>query len=110
MKAIRKTLFAATLMLAFASVVQAQSTAAAVATTAAADEMSAGEVRKVDKATGKMTIRHGPLKNLGMDAMTMVFRVQDPAMLDQVKAGDRISFVAAQASNQLTVTRLQKLE
>jgi Cu(I)/Ag(I) efflux system protein CusF len=107
MKAVRNTFFAATLMLAFASVVHAQSTTAVVS---AADEMSAGEVRKVDKATGKMTIRHGPLKNLGMDAMTMVFRVQDPAMLDQVKAGDRIDFVAGQPAGQLTVTRLKKQE
>nr|WP_314625022.1 copper-binding protein [uncultured Noviherbaspirillum sp.] len=98
----RNTLFAAALMLAFAPAVHAQP--------AAADEMSAGEVRKVDKAAGKMTIRHGPLKNLGMDAMTMVFRVQDPAMLDQVKAGDRIGFVAGQAGGQLTVIQLKKQE
>ena len=38
---------------------------------------------------GKLTIKHGPLENLGMDAMTMVFKVKDPAMLSQVKVGDR---------------------
>jgi len=47
--------------------------------------------------------------NLGMDAMTMVFRVKDPAMLDEVKAGDRINFIAEQPNGQLTVSRLQKL-
>ena len=75
----------------------------------AADAMSAGEVRKVDQGAGKITIRHGPLKNLGMDAMTMVFRVQDPAMLGQIKAGDRIAFLAEKPNGQLFVTRLQKL-
>jgi len=71
--------------------------------------MSTGEVKKVDQAAGKLTIKHGPLKNLGMDGMTMIFRVQDPAMLDQVKVGDRIAFVAEQPKGQLTVIRLQKL-
>ena len=65
-------------------------------------------MKKVDKSAGKMTIKHGPLQNIGMDAMTMVFRVKDPAMLDQVKAGDKISFVAEEPNGQLTVTRLEK--
>lgn len=74
----------------------------------AAGAMSTGEVRKVDKNVGKMTIRHGPLLNLGMDAMTMVFRVRDPAMLDQVGVGDKVRFVAEQPNGQLTVTRIEK--
>lgn len=78
------------------------------ATVGAADAMSTGEVRKIDKSTGKMTIKHGPLANLGMDAMTMVFRVRDKTMLDQVKVGDKISFVAEEPNGQLTVTRLEK--
>ncbi|MET0963894.1 MAG: copper-binding protein [Noviherbaspirillum sp.] len=92
-------------MLASAPVVHAQS---APAGASAADAMSTGEIRKVDKSAGKLTIRHGELKNIGMGAMTMVFRVQDPAMLDQVKAGDKVAFVAAQPNGQLTVTRLEK--
>ncbi|MBF3543261.1 copper-binding protein, partial [Burkholderia pseudomallei] len=56
--------------------------------------MSHGEVKKVDTAAGKLTIKHGPIENLGMGAMTMVFKVKDPAMLSQVKAGDTIDFVA----------------
>ena len=81
----------------------------AVAQTAPADvAMSSGEVRKIDKNVGKMTIKHGPLANLGMDAMTMVFRVKEPAMLDQVNVGDKVRFVAEQPNGQLTVTRIQK--
>jgi Cu/Ag efflux protein CusF len=106
MKPLRKAMLAAALMLASASAVLAQPAPAAPA---AADAMSSGEVKKVDQAAGKITIKHGPLKNLGMDGMTMIFRVQDPAMLEQVKAGDRIAFVAEQPKGQLTVTRLQKL-
>jgi Cu/Ag efflux protein CusF len=70
--------------------------------------MSSGEVKKIDKSAGKITIKHGPLKNLGMDGMTMVFRAKDPAMLDQVNVGDKIYFVAEKADGQLTVTRLER--
>jgi Cu/Ag efflux protein CusF len=66
-----------------------------------------GEVKKVDRDTGKVTIKHGPLTNLDMPPMTMVFRVKDPAMLEQVKAGDKISFVAEKVGGQMTVTRLE---
>lgn len=66
-----------------------------------------GEIRKVDAATGKLTIRHGPIANLDMGAMTMVFRVQDPAMLGQVKEGDRVRFTAERVSGALTVTRIE---
>ena len=78
------------------------------AETAAPDPMSVGEVKKVDNGTGKITIKHGPLRNIGMDAMTMVFRVRDPAMLGQVKAGDTIRFIAEASNGQLTVTQLEK--
>jgi Cu/Ag efflux protein CusF len=74
----------------------------------ASDAMSAGVVKKVDKSAGRLTIKHGPLKNLGMAGMTMVFRVQEPAMLDQVKAGDSIRFVAEMPNGQLTVAKLEK--
>jgi len=69
--------------------------------------LSSGEVTKVDKGAGKITIKHGPLANLEMPGMTMAFRVKDPAMLDQVKQGDRISFRAEDLSGTLTVTRLE---
>jgi len=65
-----------------------------------------GEVRKVDKEAKKLTIRHGPIPNLDMDSMTMVFQVKDPAMLDQVKAGDKIRFQAEKLGGAFTVTRI----
>lgn len=105
MKALVKAAFLAALSLSSVPAAFAQATPAAAT---AADAMSTGEVKKVDKSTGKMTIKHGPLANLGMDAMTMVFRVQDKAMLDQVKAGDKINFVAEEPNGQLTVTKLEK--
>ncbi|ABB12874.1 copper-binding protein [Burkholderia lata] len=75
---------------------------------AAQTGMSHGEIRKVDTTAGKLTIKHGPLENLGMDAMTMVFKVKDPAMLSQVKAGDKIDFVAEDVDGALTVVELKK--
>jgi Cu(I)/Ag(I) efflux system protein CusF len=73
----------------------------------AAAAMSSGEVIKVDKDTAKITIKHGPLANLNMPGMTMIFKVKDSSMLDQVKAGDKISFVAEKVDGALTVTKLE---
>lgn len=69
--------------------------------------LSEGEVRKVDQASGKLTIRHGELKNLDMPAMTMVFRVKEPAMLRNIKPGDKIRFRAEQIDGALTVMEMQ---
>ena len=66
-----------------------------------------GEVRKVDKAAGKLTLTHGPIANLDMPPMTMVFRVKDPAMLDQVKAGDAVQFKAEKVDGNFTVTEIK---
>lgn len=63
----------------------------------------AGVVKKVDKAAGKVTLTHGPLTNLDMPAMTMVFRVKDAAWLDQLIPGEKIRFVADQIDGALTV-------
>ena len=70
--------------------------------------MVKGEVVKVDKPAGKVTLKHGPIKNLDMDAMTMVFRVADPSMLDKMKAGDRIEFEADRVNGAITVTKIGK--
>jgi Cu(I)/Ag(I) efflux system periplasmic protein CusF len=70
-------------------------------------EMSDGEVRKVDKAARKITIKHGPIKNLDMPAMTMVFKAKDAAMVEQVKAGDKIRFRADKLGDDYTVTKLE---
>jgi Cu(I)/Ag(I) efflux system periplasmic protein CusF len=72
-----------------------------------ADSFADGEVKKVDKGAGKVTIKHGPMAALDMPPMTMVFRVKDPAMLDQVKAGDNIRFKAEKIGGSFTVTELQ---
>ena len=74
---------------------------------AATAALSAGEVKSIDKSAGKITLKHGPLANLDMPAMTMVFRVRDPAMLEQVKAGDKVAFLAEKVGGALTVTRLE---
>jgi Cu/Ag efflux protein CusF len=72
-------------------------------------EMVNGEVRKVDEAAGKVTLKHGPIKSLDMEEpMTMVFRVQDPAMLKQVKVGDKVQFEAERAAAGITITKMQK--
>jgi len=73
---------------------------------AGAQSMSEGEVRKVDKDAQKITIKHGPLKNLDMPPMTMVFRVKDAAMLDAVKKGDKVKFVAENVGGQFVVTEI----
>lgn len=68
-----------------------------------------GEVRKIDEGAGKITLKHGPAKSLGMDEpMTMVYRVKDPALLKQVKVGDKVTFEAEEAASGYTVTRIQK--
>ncbi|HEU6456440.1 MAG TPA: copper-binding protein [Roseateles sp.] len=69
---------------------------------------SEGEVRRIDREQGKLTLRHGPLDNLGMPAMTMVFRVADPKMLNGLKEGDKIKFTAEKVNGALTLTALQK--
>jgi Cu/Ag efflux protein CusF len=67
-----------------------------------------GTVEKVDESAGKITIEHGAIPNLNMDAMTMVFRAQDPALLKQVKAGDKVQFTADRVNGQISVTSIKK--
>ncbi len=75
----------------------------------AQDSTVIGEVKKIDESAGKITLKHGPIKNLGMDeGMTMVFRVKDPAMLKQVTVGDKVKFEAENADAGITVTKIQK--
>jgi Cu(I)/Ag(I) efflux system periplasmic protein CusF len=75
----------------------------------APSQLIAGQVMKVDQSAGKITIKHGPIKKLGMDqGMTMVFKAQDPTMLNSVKAGSKIKFDAEQVNGQYTVTKIEK--
>ena len=69
--------------------------------------MAEGEIKKVDKDAGKVTIKHGEIKNLDMPAMTMVFRVKDPAMFDQLKVGDKIMFEAEKIGGAYTVKKFE---
>ena len=83
--------------------------AIAPATKAAQEDLANGEVVKVDQSAGKITIKHGPIKKLNMDdGMTMVFKASDPAMLKQVKQGDKIKFDADNVNGQFTVTKIEK--
>ncbi len=69
--------------------------------------LSEGTVTKIDKAGGKITIKRGPLKNLGMPGMTMAFKAATADMLGQVKPGDAVRFLAESVDNALTVTRIE---
>ena len=70
-------------------------------------DMTEGEVRKVDKAQSKITLKHGEIKNLDMPGMTMVFQVKDKAMLDKLAPGDKVKFKAVNEAGKFTVTDLQ---
>ena len=112
MKTIHTALILSALL---AGAVHAQSaTATAVPAPAAKSEISAtaanmteGEVRKVDLESKKITLKHGAIKNLDMPPMTMVFGVKDAAMLNGVKAGDKVRFVASNDGGKMTVTEMQ---
>ena len=78
------------------------------AVTLAQDAMVKGEVTKVDADQGKLTIKHEPIKKFDMDAMTMVFKAADPAMLKAVKPGDKIQFQTDKINGQFTVTKIEK--
>lgn len=77
---------------------------------AAAADLTEAEVRKVDKDNMKVTLRHGQIKNLDMPPMTMVFNVNDAALLDKVKAGDKIHFRAANEGGKFTVTEIHVMK
>jgi Cu(I)/Ag(I) efflux system protein CusF len=72
--------------------------------------MTGAEVTKLDKAAGRITLKHGEIKNLDMPPMTMVFRVRDAKLLDGVAVGDRVRFAAEKLDGNYTVTALSKGE
>ena len=75
---------------------------------AASAPLAAGEVRKVDKAAKKLTIKHGPIANLDMPPMTMVFQVKDAKLLDRVKVGDKVKFRAEKEGGAYVVTAIEQ--
>lgn len=82
-------------------------TLAFAAGAARANDLADAEVRKIDKEAGKITLKHGEIRNLDMPPMTMVFSVKDKAMLEQIKAGDKVKFKAVNEAGKFTVTDLK---
>lgn len=85
-------------------------TAAALLLAAAgafAADLADGEVRKVDPATGRVTLKHGEIRNLDMPPMTMVFRLKDPALAAKLKPGDKVRFAAEKQGGDYVVTDVQ---
>ena len=106
MKSQFKFVFAAIVSLAAAPIAFSQAVTPSAA--AAVDTATShGEVKKVDGDAGKVTIKHGELKNIGMGAMTMVFKVEDKAVIGKLKAGDKIAFVAENAGGQLKANNVK---
>ena len=79
----------------------------ALGATAALAQLAEGEIRKVDKNAKKITIKHGEIKSIDMPPMTMVFQVKDAALLDKVKAGDRVKFQAEKQGDTYVVTVIE---
>lgn len=105
--------FAATAMLAAASLAHAQTAQGGVSTPAKASAPAVamplvdGEVRKVDTAKGEVVLKHGDLPNLAMPAMTMAFNVADPTMLGKLKVGDKVRFNAELVKGKPTITQME---
>lgn len=100
----------AALVIAASAGVSAQTapSTASAASPAASTTMTEGEVRKIDKAQGKLTLRHGPIRSLEMPAMTMVFKAADPGMLDTLEVGAKVMFAAEKAADgAITVTKIE---
>ena len=79
----------------------------AVNATSATPALADGEIRKIDKETGKITIKHGDIKHLDMPPMSMVFNVKDKALLDKVQVGDKIRFIVIMDAGKMVVTDIQ---
>lgn len=75
---------------------------------AAAASLSDGQVKKVDKAAGKITVAHGPLQNLGMPGMTMAFAVKDAGWLERFKAGDKVRFLVEMVNGAYTIVQMDQ--
>ena len=72
-----------------------------------ADDLADGEVRKIDRDAGRLTLRHGPLRNLDMPGMTMVFDVADAAVLDRLRPGEKVRFQAGKVDGRFVVVRIE---
>jgi Cu(I)/Ag(I) efflux system periplasmic protein CusF len=88
---------------------QALGATALLSAAIASAQSSDGEVRKLDAEQGKITLKHGEIKNLDMPAMTMVFRIKDKAWLSALAVGDKVKFDVEKVDGQYTVTLIKKL-
>ena len=82
--------------------------ALALAAGSALAQLTEGEVRRVDREAKKITLKHGPIRDVDMPAMTMAFAVKDPAMLDRVKAGDQVRFRVEKIGETYTLTAIER--
>jgi len=109
----KNTLILSAAVLAFSALSSNAQTAAPAASAAtatpAAQEMAQAEVRKVDKEAKKVTLKHGPIKNLDMPGMTMVFQVRDEKLFEKLVVGERIGFSAEQIQGAYVVTAVEKI-
>ena len=108
MKHVKQLLLAAAFAAGLSGPALAQQASSAQASAPAAAEMTEGEIRKVDKSAGKITVKHGEIKSIDMPPMTMVFRVKNAEMLEAVKAGDKVKFDAQKEGGQYVVTRIER--
>lgn len=69
--------------------------------------MTEGEVKKINTATGKITIKHGPIENLDMPPMTMVFGVEDKAMLENLAKGDKVKFLVVDKDGKMIIEEIE---
>ena len=82
----------------------------ALSAAASAQALVAGEVKKVDKPAGRLTLKHAEIKVYDMPGLTGAYRVQDPAMLDRVQVGDHVQFTLDRVNNQYTITKIDVLK
>ena len=78
----------------------------ALAAWAQTAELSEGEIRKIDQATGKITLAHGEIKSIDMPPMTMVFTVKNPALFGDLKKGDKVRFAVVREDGKLVLTEI----
>jgi Cu/Ag efflux protein CusF len=107
----KSLLFAATLALGAAAPALAQHAGHGMAKPSAAAMMTDpadGEVRRIDKARSTVLLKHGEIRNLNMGAMTMSFKLKDPAMAGDLKEGDKVRFTAEQKGDDLIITSIRK--
>ncbi len=70
-------------------------------------QLAEGEVRKVDRNAGKITIKHGEIRSVDMPPMTMVFEVRDRKLIEQVKPGDAVRFDVEKQGGAYVLTRIE---